>query len=74
MASVVTVQAQYAYPSEITSRGSKIIADGEVLTTEQATELFSEFGGMQMGEDYVKTERASGQASVCPLPDLRFLH
>ena len=57
VASVLAAQAQYAYPSEVTSRGSKIIADGEVLTAEQATELFSEFGGTQMGEDYLKNRK-----------------
>ena len=57
VASVVAAQAQYAYPSEITSRGSKIIADGEVLTAQHAADLFSEFGGEQMGEDYLKNRK-----------------
>ena len=54
VASVTAANAQYAYPSELTSRGSRIIADGEKLTAQQAADLFSEFGGEQMGEDYLK--------------------
>lgn len=57
VASVVAAQAQYAYPSELTSRGSKIIVDGEVLTGQQAAELFADFGGTQMGEDYLKNRK-----------------
>jgi lysozyme family protein len=57
IASVSTAQAQYAYPSELTSRGSKIIADGQKLTTDQAVELFTEFGGAQYGEDYLSNRK-----------------
>lgn len=64
VASVVTAQAQYAYPSEVTSRGSRIIADGEVLTAEQAADLFSECGGEQMGEYYLKN-RKGFRAGLC---------
>lgn len=41
--------AQYAFPSEVTSKGSRILVDGEKLTAQQAAQLFSEFGGEQMG-------------------------
>jgi hypothetical protein len=52
-ASAVVSNAQYAYPSEITSRGSKILVEGEKLSPEQAAALFSDFGGAQMGDDYL---------------------
>ena len=57
IASVSAAQAQYAYPSELTSRGSKIIADGQKLTTHQAAKLFTEFGGAQYGEDYLSNRK-----------------
>ena len=31
--------AQYAFPSEITSKGSRILVDGEKLTAQQAAQL-----------------------------------
>ena len=57
VASVTAAQAQYARPSELTSRGSRIIADGETLTVQQAADLFSEFGSAEMGEDYLKNRK-----------------
>ena len=46
-------QAQYAYPTEITSRGSKILVQGEKLTPDQATAMFTMVGGAEMGQDYL---------------------
>ena len=57
IASVTAAKAQYAYPSEISSVGSKIYAYGDKLTTQQAYELFSEVGGEQMGEEYLKNRK-----------------
>ena len=53
VASTAVSNAQYAYPSEITSRGSKILVDGEKLDPQQAAALFSDLGGAQMGDDYL---------------------
>ena len=52
-AAAVASHAQYAYPSEITSRGGNILVEGKKLTPVQAAALFSETGGEQMGEDYL---------------------
>ena len=49
IASVTLANAQYAYPTEIKSRGSKILVDGEKLTAQQAANLFTEIGGEEMG-------------------------
>lgn len=49
--------AQYAFPSEITSKGGRILVDGEKLTAQQAAQLFSEFGGEQMGEQYLANRK-----------------
>lgn len=57
LASAAVFNAQYAYPSEITSRGSKILVEGEKLSPEQAVALFSDFGGVQMGEDYLTNRK-----------------
>ena len=57
IASVTAAQAQYVYPSELNARGSKIIADGQKLTTQQAYELFTEYGGEQYGEYYLSNRK-----------------
>lgn len=57
LASAAVSNAQYAYPSEITSRGSKILVDGEKLDPQQAATLFSDFGGVQMGENYLTNRK-----------------
>lgn len=51
--SVAVSNAQYAYPSEITSRGGKIFAYGEKLEPTDAAQLLSEVGGLELGEDYL---------------------
>ena len=55
--SVTAAKAQYVYPSELNARGSKIIADGQKLTTQQAYELFTELGGEQYGESYLTNRK-----------------
>ena len=57
VSSAAISHAQYANPSHINSRGSKIIAEGERLTPQQAATLFSDFGGAQMGEEYLTNRK-----------------
>ena len=57
VASVVTSHAQYVYPDQITSKGSKILVDGEKLSSQQAAELFSNFAGTDMGDQYLKNRK-----------------
>lgn len=63
----VSASAQYAIdpssPSEIRVRGSKIICDGEKLTKDQAAVLFSDFGGLDRGEEYL-SNRAGYRTGV----------
>lgn len=56
-ASLTAAHAQYARPSEISSRGSGIYAEGQKLTAQQAADLFSDFGGTQMGEEYLSNRK-----------------
>ena len=56
--SVATANAQYAKTGEMKSRGSKIIVDGEKLTSQQAAKLFSDFAGEEMGVAYLKNRKA----------------
>lgn len=52
-----TASAQYATTTDkpvLEARGSKIICDGEKLTKEQAAALFSDFGGLDRGEEYLR--------------------
>ena len=56
-ASVTAAKAQYARSLDISSRGSSIYVSGEKLTAQQAADLFSDFGGAQMGEDYLSNRR-----------------
>ncbi len=51
--SVAVSNAQYAYPSEITSRGGKIFVNGEQLAPSDAAQLLSDVGGLELGEDYL---------------------
>ena len=53
IASIAVSQAQYAYPTEISSRGGKIFAYGEKLEPTDAAQLLSEVGGLELGEDYL---------------------
>ena len=57
IASVTAANAQYAYHKEVSSVGSKIFVDGERLTTSEAADMFSQFGGEQMGEEYLKNRK-----------------
>lgn len=57
LASAVAADAQYSNASAITSRGSKIMVEGQQLTPQQAADLFSDFGGAQMGEDYLANRK-----------------
>jgi hypothetical protein len=57
VASVTATQAQYVYPSQLKSRGSKIIADGQKLTTQQAVDLFTEYGGAEYAENYLTNRK-----------------
>lgn len=57
VASVAISHAQYANAEQITSRGSKILVNGEKLSTQQAAELFSNFGGTEMGDKYLKNRK-----------------
>ena len=49
--------AQYSYPSKLESRGSTVYADGEKLTSQEASLIFSDFGGSQMGAGYLKDRK-----------------
>ena len=57
ISSATISHAQYANPSQINSRGSKIIAEGQKLTPQQAAVLFSDFGGANMGEEYLANRK-----------------
>lgn len=52
-ASAVVSRAQYAYPTELSSRCAKIYADGERLAPEEAAQLLNEVGGYSLGDDYL---------------------
>lgn len=57
VASAAAAHAQYIQPSEISSRGSRIFVEYDKLTPEQAAQLFTDFGGSQMGEEYLTNRK-----------------
>lgn len=53
-ASLAVSHAQYAYPPEVTSRGGKILVEGEKLSPAKAALLFDNVCGVGIGDDYLK--------------------
>ena len=64
VSSVTASYAQYAYPQEISSRGGKIVVDGEKLAPHQGAELLTAFGGEQMGNNYLKNRKGYKTGTV----------
>lgn len=52
----IAASAQYASVphGELEARGSRIFCDGEELSKEQAAALFSDFGGVDRGDEYLR--------------------
>jgi hypothetical protein len=52
----IAASAQYASVphSELEVRGSRIFCDGEKLSKEKAAALFSDFGGVDRGDEYLR--------------------
>ena len=52
--------AQYAFPSEVTSKGSRILVDGETLPPSRQLNCSVDSVANRWGSSTLRTERATG--------------